>query len=122
LHVHYLTDTPLSAKAEELVQFDVDSIRQVATGAHAVPPTIYLADPEQYEKNGRILRDSTSHRLLAYSPQDAVLYANDGCNSCTHGLTSDLKSLAPEQRRAFARDNSLREDLLDKLAELISAP
>jgi hypothetical protein len=119
VQVHYLTDTPLSAKAQELVQFDIDSIRQVAGGSHSAEPTVYVADPTQYERNGRILRDSTSPRLLGYSPTDRILYANDGCNSCTHGLPADLKSFTQEQRREFANQNGIREDLLEGLAGLV---
>jgi hypothetical protein len=118
MQVFYLTESPLSPKAQDLVQFDVDSIRQAAAGKHAAEPTIYLADPEQYEKNGRILRDSTSPRLLGYSPADHILYANDGCNSCTHPMSADLRSLHQEQLLTFAADNKIPEDLLARIATL----
>jgi len=119
MQVFYLTESPLSTRAEDLVQFDVDSIRQAAAGEHSAPPTLYLANPEQYERNGRILRDSTSPRLLGYSPVDHVLYANDGCNSCTHRLPADLKALDKDQLRAFAAINKIPENLLEKIAELV---
>jgi hypothetical protein len=118
MQVFYLTESPLSPKAQDLVQFDVDSIRQAAAGGHHAQPTIYLADPEQYEKNGRILRDSTSPRLLGYSPDDRILYANDGCNSCTHVLPGDLKALSQEERHTFAAANKIDVTLVDKIAEL----
>jgi hypothetical protein len=118
MQVFYLTDASLSEKAQELVQFDVDSIRQVAAGNHAAAPTIYIADPAEYEHNGRLLRDSTSPRLLGYSPEDRILYANDGCNSCTHRLAADLKSFDKEQLHAFAEANKVREDLLGKIVAL----
>jgi hypothetical protein len=118
MQVFYLTESALSAKAQDLVQFDVDSIRQTAAGEHAPPPSIYLADPAQYEQNGRLLRDSTSPRLLGYSPEDHIVYANDGCNSCTHRLAADLKSLDKDQLRQFATANKIREELLLKIADL----
>jgi len=118
MQVFYLTESSLSPKAQDLVQFDVDSIRQAAAGKHASEPTIYLADPEQYEKNGRILRDSTTPRLLGYSPEDNILYANDGCNSCTHPVSTNLRTLAPEQIQAFAADNKIPETLLARIATL----
>jgi hypothetical protein len=118
MQVAYLTDASLSEKARDLVQFDVDSIRQVAAGNHATAPTLYVADPDQYEHNGRLLRDSTSPRLLGYSPEDHILYANDGCNSCTHRLAADLKNLAEDDLRKFAEANKVREDLLIKIAAL----
>jgi hypothetical protein len=118
MQVFYLTETPLSAKAQDLAQFDVDSIRQAAAGNHGAEPTLYLADPEQYEKNGRILRDSTSPRLLGYSPQDNILYANDGCNSCTHPIPANLSELHAEQARAFAGNNKIPETLLSRIVEL----
>jgi hypothetical protein len=119
MQVFYLTDSPLSSKAQDLLQFDVDSIRQTAAGEHAAPPAVYLADPEQYEKNGRLLRDSTSPRLLGYSPEDQILYANDGCNSCTHRLRADLKSFNKDQLGEFAIANKIPDDLLKKFAELL---
>jgi hypothetical protein len=118
MQIYYLTNSPLSPKARDLVQFDVDSIRQAAAGRHAPPPTVYVADPDLYEKNGRLLRDSASPRLLGYSPADQVLYANDGCNSCTHQLSANLQSIDLKQRRAFALANRIPEQLLDKIAEL----
>ena len=119
MQVFYLTESPLSPKAKDLVQFDVDSIRQAAAGAHAATPTIYVADPDQYEHSGRLLRDSTSPRLLGYSPEDHILYANDGCNSCTHRLTADLQSLSSDQRRAIAVANKIPEALMEKIAEVV---
>ena len=118
MQVYYLTGQSLSAKAQDLVQFDVDSIRQAAAGARSAAPTIYVADPDQYEHNGRLLRDSTSPRLLGYSPDDHTLYANDGCNSCTHRLSADLRSLDKDQLRVFAEENKVPENLLEKIAEL----
>lgn len=117
MNIFYLTENSLSAKAQDLVQFDVDSIRQAAKGEHASQPTIYVADPAQYEVNGRILRDSTSPRLLGYSPEDHILYANDGCNSCTHRLAANLESFSKGELQALAEVNKIRQELVGKMAE-----
>ena len=112
----YLTDAPLSAKAQELVQFDIDSIRQAAAGRRAAAPTLYAADPARYEKNGRILRDSDAPRVLGYSPTDNLLYANDGCNSCTHTAEAPVGGMTAAQLEAFAAANNVPLELLLKLA------
>ena len=56
--MHYLHDRKLSPKAEELLQFDMDSIRMIVAAEHRDPPAVWLANPDQYEHNGRVLRDS----------------------------------------------------------------
>ena len=119
MQVFYLTESPLSPRARDLVQFDIDSIRQAAAGKHGAEPTIYLANPEQYEKNGRLLRDSTSPRLLGYAPADNILYANDGCNSCTHPMQAHLPSLNADQARTFADANKIPEELLARIVDLV---
>ena len=111
-----MTNPPLSPKANDLVQFDMDSIRQVVAARHGKQPTIWMSDPGQYEQNGRILRDSASPRLLAYSPDDKVLYATDGCNSCAHPLEADLKVLSNDQLQSFARESKIRLELVERLA------
>jgi hypothetical protein len=120
MEIRYSRSTPLSARAEELVRFDIDSIRQVAAGRHGTVPRYWLADPDQYEKNGRTLRDSTTPRLLAYSPEDHVLYANDGCNSCTHVLTEDLNNISPEGIRTLGAQNKIPDTLLARMAEIVA--
>jgi hypothetical protein len=88
MKVHYLRSQTLSPEAAELVQFDMDSIRRIVSGAHAAQPEIWVVDPDQYESKGRVLRDSASYRLVAYSPQTRTLYASDGCNACARTVTS----------------------------------
>ena len=91
--IHYWPERPLSAKAMDLVEFDMASIRLVANG---VEPTLWLVSTDQYEMNGRLLRDSTSPRLLAYCPETKTVFANDGCNSCTHKLEGGVPQIRPE--------------------------
>ena len=116
MNVLYFTDRVLSSKAIALVEFDIDSIRQIVAARHAPLPGLWLADPDQYECNGRILRDSTTPRLLGYSHDSKTLYVTDGCNSCAHELEVDLKTLTAGRLLAFAGKNSIRPELLEKLA------
>ena len=111
-----LTDRALSSKAEDLIQFDMDSIRQVARAKTAGAPELWVADPDLYERDGRVLRDSTTPRLLAYVPETRTLYVTDGCNSCTHELVIDLPALSESEIEAFSKVNNIRVDLLQKLA------
>ena len=115
------TDRPLSSQANDLVQFDMASIRQIVAARHGEPPALWLADPDQYERNGQILRDSTSPRLLACSSEGRTLYVTDGCNSCTHELDTILKSLSSLQLQGVAERSGIRIELLEKLAILAAA-
>ncbi len=116
--MRYFSERTLSARAAELVQFDADSIRQIACAERAPEPETWLADPDEYEKNGRILRDSPNPRMLAYSSKTQKLYATDGCNSCARGLNAGIDSMRPEELQVFAQENDLRLELLQRLAEL----
>ena len=104
-----------------MIQFDADSIRQVVSAQHLANPDVWLADPDAYEKNGRVLRDSDSPRMLAYSTKDQMLYATDGCNSCARRVRTNLEMLPSSELQEFAADNELRNDLLEKLVGLVKA-
>jgi hypothetical protein len=93
--IHYWPEAELSAKAQDLVEFDMTSIRLLTHGAE---PAFWLVCTDQYEKNGRILRDSTTPRLVAYFRDNATLYVTDGCNSCTHQM-EQLEPQMQEQLR-----------------------
>ena len=98
-----LGERKLSAAGADLVQFDADSIRQIVRARQGVEPDVWVVDPERYEKNGRVLRDSESPRMLAYSRHDGTLYATDGCNSCA-------KEVRENWRGSFQRNwNYLRK-------------
>jgi hypothetical protein len=118
--VNFFQERKLSQAASDLIQFDADSIRQVAAGQHDAPPDVWLADPDAYEKNGRVLRDSDSPRMLAYSTMSNVLYATDGCNSCVHHVSAELASLADDELKQFAAQNDIRPELLQGLAALLA--
>ena len=95
----------------------MDSIRQVVSSRHGRPPEVWVADPDLYESRGRILRDSTTPRLLAYAPENRLLYVTDGCNSCAHDLPAALSALDPTQLQALADTTHIGLKLLGKMAE-----
>ena len=119
--MNFFRERKLSEAASELIQFDADSIRQVVSAAHLAGPDVWLVDPDAYEKNGRLLRDSESPRMLAYSTKDHVLYATDGCNSCSRRVQTNLESLPSGELKQLAEDNEIHPELLEKLAALINA-
>src|SRR2546427_2215435 len=97
----------LSTTASNLVEFDADSIRQVVSAQRRVNPDVWLADPDAYEQNGRVLRDSETPRMLAYSTKDHVLYATDGCNTCSRHLGTRLEMVPSDELKTFSQDNGL---------------
>src|SRR5215467_11384440 len=103
----------LSQAGSDLMRFDADSIQHLVSARRLASPDIWLADPDAYEKNGRILRDSDSPRMLAYSTMDQVLYATDGCNAC-------IRRVAPEKLKNLAENNEVRLDLIEKLLSLMA--
>src|SRR5262245_3656690 len=115
--MNFLRERPISQAASDLIQFDSDSIRQIARGSH--PPDVWLADPDAYEKNGRIFRDSESPRMLAYSTQDHILYATDGCNACSRRVSVALETLPSTELKTFADENNIGLELAEKLVALV---
>lgn len=109
----YFRERALSPAAQSLIQFDADSIRRLGDA------DVWLADPDQYEKNGRLFRDSETTRMLAYSRKDHVIYATDGCNSCASELTARLEDLPADALNQFAHDHEIRLELLQHLITLI---
>jgi len=116
MKIFHLSERSLSSKADELVRFDMDSIRQVISAQHGTQPEYWLADPDQYERNGRVLRDSTSPRLLAYVPGSRTLYVTDGCNSCSHGIPAEPAALTADQLQELASKTGIRLELLRELS------
>jgi hypothetical protein len=120
MKVYRLHDQQITEKAQELIDFDMASIRQIATAERLKTPQLWLANPKQYEEGtGRILRDSTSARMLAYSPERKVLFATDGCNSCAHFLKADLKDLDSETLETFSRESDIKIELLDRMVAIL---
>jgi hypothetical protein len=114
--VKLLHPRQLSSPASELVRFDADSIRQIARPDE---PDFWVADPDQYERNGRIFRDSESPRMLAYSSARQILYATDGCNSCVRHAPAKLQKLGAEDLKSFAKESDLPIELLSYLISLL---
>jgi len=117
---HRLVERELSAKAEELIDFDMDSIRQVAASQHLKPPGVWLINPDQYEKAGRIQRDSTSARMLAYSSDRQIVFATDGCNSCVHALHGNLKTMDHDALTTFAAESEIQPEMVERLADIVN--
>ena len=119
MKLYRLSERDVPPKAQELIEFDMDSIRQIAKAERLRAPELWLANPDQYEETGRILRDSTSPRLLAWSPERKVLFATDGCNSCAHFLAADLKELDEDSLAEFANSSKIAPKLLDRMVAIL---
>ena len=48
-----------------------------------------------------------------------ILYATDGCNSCSRRVRMDLEELPADELKEFAENNELRLELLETLSNLI---
>ena len=116
--MNFLRERAISQPALDLIQFDSDSIRQIAQGLHT--PDVWLADPDAYEKNGRVFRDSDSPRMLAYSTKDHILYATDGCNACSRRVSITLEALPSTDLKPFAEENGIPLELAERLVALVS--
>ena len=77
MKVEWLGDGSLSAKASDLVEFDMASIRQVIAGARGGEPDVWVVSTPDYESGGRVLRDSPHTRLVAYTAADHTNYFFD---------------------------------------------
>ncbi len=119
MKLYRLNDREITPKAQELVDFDMDSIRQIAASEKLKAPQLWLANPDQYESQSRILRDSTSPRMLAYLTERNVLLVTDGCNSCVHFLKLDLKEMDEETLRSFSTESHIAPELLRRMVEIL---
>jgi hypothetical protein len=117
--LYRLNDRDIAPKAQELIDFDMDSIRLIAKAERLRPPELWLANPDQYDEAGRILRDSTSPRMLAYSPERNVLFATDGCNSCAHFLAAHLGELDEGALTTFANESKIEPKLLARMVAIL---
>jgi hypothetical protein len=117
--LYRLNDREITPKAQELVDFDMDSIRQIAVSEKLKAPQLWLANPDQYEAHGRILRDSTSPRMLAYLTERNVLLVTDGCNSCVHFLKLNLKEMDEETLKSFSTESHIAPELLKRMVEIL---
>src|SRR5436309_14368693 len=116
--MNFYRERALSAAASNLIEFDADSIRQLVSAQRGAHPDVWLADPDAYEKNGRLLRDTETPRMLAYSTKDQVLYATDGCNACSRNVPKPLPNISEAELKQFAEENEFRLELLQALVEI----
>ena len=92
-----MRDVELSESAHRLLQFDMDSIRQMVAARHDDAPAVWIADPDRYQTDGHAARDSDRIRLMAWVPSSGMIYATDGCNSCWHHPATSFSKLVPDR-------------------------
>lgn len=117
--MNYLRERTLSQPVSDLIQFDADSIRQLVASQHQPLPDVWLVDPDAYEKNGRLQRDTDFLRMLAYSKTAHILYGTDGCNSCTRQVRTNLELIPADELKEFATHNEMRVEMLEHLVSLL---
>jgi hypothetical protein len=116
--VEWLGDGSLSAKARDLVEFDMASIRQVIAGARGREPELWVVSTGDYESGGRVLRDSPHTRLVAYTAADHMLYGTDGCNSCARTFDLASRDWDSQTLDAYAAESGVPRPLLERLTAL----
>ena len=121
MEIYYVSDERLSAEANELVEFDVDSIRQVLAAERGEEPDVWMVAPNGYQAKGHPLRDSDSIRLVAYSRSSRIVYGTDGCNTCRHILDTPLETNTDEELATLAEQTQLPQSLLQGLARIIQS-
>jgi len=67
-----LRERSLSSGCSDLVQFDTDSIRQIARSEQSGDPEFWVVDRIGTKKMAAFYRDSESPRMLAYSSKEQV--------------------------------------------------
>jgi hypothetical protein len=119
MQVQYTDDRELQGPAQELVDFDVHSLLQLVAAERNPEPEFWLADPDGYEHEGHVLRDSSATRLMAYSREARIVYATDGCNACRHVLETALDGCAPDELKKVSTYTRLPFEMLERVAMLI---
>jgi hypothetical protein len=119
--VHYTSQRELGDGAKALVEFDMDSVRQMVAAGRDPEPAVWVVSPEDYESGGHCLRDSESIRLIGYVPESGTIYATDGCNSCRHRPDTPIQSQNAEELATLSRHTQLPTAMLEALARLASA-
>ncbi len=119
MKIYYTSEDHLSEAANELIEFDVGSIRRVVAADGGDEPDLWLVAPGGYQTNGHPQRDSESIRLIAYSKLSGIVYATDGCNACRHVLDTSLETTRDEKLITLSEQTQLPHTLLQALARLI---
>ena len=118
MQIHYTKDLELHDEARALVDFDMESIRQMISAQHDPEPTGWVAAPEGYQQDGHILRDSDSIRLIAYVANSGTVYATDGCNSCRHNNRIEKSTI--DELETLSERTQIPSTMLRLLYELVS--
>jgi len=119
MKIYYASEDRLSEAANQLVEFDVGSIRRVVAVDGGDEPDLWLVAPEGYQANGQPQRDHDSVRLIAYSKHSRIVYATDGCNACRHVLNTSLETESDENLITFSERAQLPHTMLQALVTLI---
>ena len=121
MQIHYSTEQKLDDEARKLVDFDVGSLLQMVAAERKSEPELWLAEPGGYEKDGHPLRDSAATRLIAYSIENRIVYATDGCNACRHILDNPLETCPPEDLVSASEHTQLPLRMLERMTQLLRA-
>ncbi len=119
MRIHYSTEQKLDDEARRLVDFDVESLLQMVAAERRGEPELWLAEPGGYEENGHALRDSAAPRLIAYSIENRIVYATDGCNTCRHILDNPLETCPPEDLVSASEYTQLPLRMLEQMTQLV---
>ena len=114
----FSSNAHLSDEARRLVDFDVGSIERLVAAERTGEPNTWLADPNGYQEDGHVRRDSDSIRLIAYARHAGVIYSTDGCNACRHSLERPLETSNEEELENVSRLTQLPLEMLRKIVEL----
>ena len=117
--IHYTRQADLGVQARGLVEFDMGSIRQMVAAQRDPEPTLWVADPDGYERDGHVTRDSDSVRLLAWVESSGMIYATDGCNSCWHTPPVRLPGVSGGDLKELSERMQLPLAMLDLLTALL---
>lgn len=120
-NIHFTRQTPLDREARALVDFDMDSIRQMVRADHEADPAVWIVDPEGYLADGHVQRDSASIRLVAYVSESGTIYATDGCNSCRHRPEKRIEDIDESEFPSVFAQTQLPVTLLRELSRRLSA-
>ena len=118
--LHFTHDLELHDEARALIDFDIDSIRQMVSAQRDSEPSVWVVAPEGYEKDGHALRDNETIRLIAYAAESGMVYATDGCNSCRHTPGVRIETATPRELESLSTQAQLPPAMLRVLAGLLS--
>jgi hypothetical protein len=118
MKIHYTHEIELNDAASALVKFDMESIGQMVSAERATQPAAWVAEPDGYQQDGHVLRDSDTIRLIAYVVDSGTIYATDGCNSCRHAIRIETSSVV--ELEAVAESTQLPLPMLVLLSQQVS--